>query len=62
MIQINISEIKNGFLVATPPGRVESIQAAQNGVQPQPCVQFCDNFEAVVMTLKSVWPKDIVGS
>lgn len=58
-IQINISEIENGFLLGLPPEQHNIIAAAQMGQQAQPRVQFCENLEAVIVSLKEVWPSDL---
>lgn len=53
---IQITPIKNGYLVATQPSGMMVQQAISQGQTPQPVVTFCENFMAVVATLKGEFP------
>lgn len=55
-IQIQIIQIENGFLVASPPGSVEQNEALRKGFQPQPITHHCKDYDDVVQYLKEVWP------
>jgi len=48
MIQIQITQINNGWLVATPPSKTNQL----------PEMIFCENYNAVILALKRVWPKE----
>lgn len=55
-MQFNITQIENGWLVATPPqqGRIRQQQQESPGT-----VQFCSDYNEVVTYMKEVWPVEI---
>ena len=54
-MQIQITKIDNGYLVATP-----GVQSKINPNQgTAPTVQYCANFTAVVNVLKELWPDEV---
>lgn len=59
-LQINISQIKNGYLIATAPDKESILVAQRTQEQPQPTVQFAENFIGVVATLRNLFPQDKV--
>lgn len=56
MLNINITEIENGFLVATPPTKMQQDMAARNNQQAQMKVKYCEDFDDIVQALKAEWP------
>lgn len=60
-LQINITQIKNGYLIATAPDKESILVAQRTQEQPQPTVQFAENFTDVVATLRNLFPNDKVA-
>ncbi len=53
MMQIQITEIDNGWLVGTPPQMNKITQQ-----QTDPHVIYCEDYSAVCQALKQFWPKE----
>lgn len=56
-MQVQITQIENGFLVAFNETRIVLGPQGKQTIQV-PCVNYCENYEAVCVTLKSNWPKE----
>lgn len=61
MFNVQVTQIKNGFILATPPndGEMRAAQIAQR--QPEGKVTYCEDFNATVAALKESWPVSVVG-
>lgn len=61
MFNVQITQIKNGYLIAIPPddGEMRAAQIAQR--QPQGKVTYCEDFDSVTAALKDSWPVSVVG-
>lgn len=56
-LQIQITQIENGWLVAKPGEPVRTPQGLQMG---PPEMQYCEDYDAVCVALKEVWPRTVV--
>jgi hypothetical protein len=55
-VQIQITEIENGWLVSKPGEPIRTPQGMQMG---PPEMTFCEDYEEVCQHLKSFWPRTI---
>jgi len=55
-LRFQITQIENGWFVALPPDQQTIIMYGQMGQQPEPKIVYCENYEAVIVTLKEAWP------
>ena len=64
MYNVNIQQIKNGFLVALPPEPITQQQAqkmnsAEAKDASQPIVKYAEDFNGAVALMKANWPVTI---
>ena len=55
-LQIQITQIGNGFMVASPPSDKQIQTMQQQNRQPEPVINFCKDYFDVCKELERVWP------